>query len=54
VGVRLGWIFLLGILCLADFGLYLVFASRHRKSCKVDKRTTSKKEGSIDNKTCHE
>ena len=50
--------FLLAILSIADFAVYLVFASRYRKSGKVDGRSSDDDEDSYDDeqvapKTCH-
>ncbi|CAM0944799.1 unnamed protein product [Alopecurus aequalis] len=52
--------FLLAILSVADFAVYLVIASRYRKSGKVDGRSDDEEEGSIDDdnqvaptSTCH-
>jgi hypothetical protein len=47
--------FLLAILSVADFAVYLVFASRYRRSGKVDVRSSDdEEEGSVDDApTCH-
>jgi len=50
--------FLLAILSVADFAVYLVFASRYRKSGKVDGRSSDDDEESYDDEqvatpTCH-
>ncbi|VAI48150.1 protein NRT1/ PTR FAMILY 7.2-like [Triticum urartu] len=46
--------FLLAILSVADFAVYLVFAGRYRKSCKVDGRSDDEEEGSADDEeACH-
>ncbi|KAI4981237.1 hypothetical protein ZWY2020_021722 [Hordeum vulgare] len=46
--------FLLAILSVADFAVYLVFAGRYRKSCKVEGRSDDEEEGSVDDEeACH-